>query len=81
MLHRDYDWGEEIGRVTARHLAHHGHVVYANEAYLGIAGGPRPLPPRLAAALGRKSAVEIVEVVDTIVVRLDHEPVVVQREE
>jgi serine protease Do len=32
-------------------------------AYLGIAGGPRPLPPRLAAALGRKSAVEIVEVV------------------
>jgi serine protease Do len=33
-------------------------------AYLGIAGGPRPLPPRLAARLGRKSAVEIVEVVD-----------------
>jgi serine protease Do len=33
-------------------------------AYLGIAGGPRPLPPRLAAKLGRKSAVEIVEVVD-----------------
>jgi serine protease Do len=33
-------------------------------AYLGIAGGPRPLPPRLSAKLGRKSAVEIVEVVD-----------------
>ena len=33
-------------------------------AYLGIAGGPRPLPPRLAARLGRKNAVEIVEVVD-----------------
>jgi serine protease Do len=33
-------------------------------AYLGIAGGPRPLPPRLAAKLGRKSAVEVVEVVD-----------------
>jgi serine protease Do len=32
-------------------------------AYLGIAGGPRPLPPRLAAQLGRKAAVEIVEVV------------------
>jgi serine protease Do len=32
-------------------------------AYLGIAGGPRPLPPRLAARLGRKAAVEIVEVV------------------
>jgi serine protease Do len=33
-------------------------------AYLGIAGGPRPLPPRLAAKLGRRGAVEIVEVVD-----------------
>ena len=33
-------------------------------AYLGIAGGPRPLPPRLAAKLGRRSAVEIVEVVE-----------------
>ena len=33
-------------------------------AYLGIAGGPRPLPPRLATRLGRKNAVEIVEVVE-----------------
>jgi S1-C subfamily serine protease len=33
-------------------------------AYLGIAGGPRPLPPRLAAKLGRKGAVEIVEIVE-----------------
>ncbi|HYZ18491.1 MAG TPA: trypsin-like peptidase domain-containing protein [Gaiellaceae bacterium] len=33
-------------------------------AYLGIAGGPRPLPPRLASKLGRKNAVEIVQVVD-----------------
>jgi serine protease Do len=33
-------------------------------AYLGIAGGPRPLPPRLAAKLGRRGAVEIVEVVE-----------------
>jgi S1-C subfamily serine protease len=32
-------------------------------AYLGIAGGPRPLPPRLARALGRAAGVEIVEVV------------------
>ena len=32
-------------------------------AYLGIAGGPRPLPPRLAARLGRRGAVEVVEVV------------------
>ncbi len=33
-------------------------------AYLGIAGGPRPLPPRLARELGRPSGVEIVEVVE-----------------
>jgi serine protease Do len=33
-------------------------------AYLGIAGGPRPLPPRLARELGRKSGVEIVQVVE-----------------
>jgi serine protease Do len=33
-------------------------------AYIGIAGGSRPLPPRLAARLGRETAVEIVEVAD-----------------
>jgi serine protease Do len=33
-------------------------------AYLGLAGGPRPLPPRLAARLGRRSAVEVVEIVE-----------------
>jgi S1-C subfamily serine protease len=33
-------------------------------AYIGIAGGSRPLPPRLATRLGRQSAVEVVEVVD-----------------
>jgi len=33
-------------------------------AYLGIAGGPRPLPPKLARALGRESGVEVVEVVE-----------------
>jgi S1-C subfamily serine protease len=33
-------------------------------AYIGIAGGARPLPPRLAARLGRSSAIEVVEVVD-----------------
>ena len=32
-------------------------------AFIGIAGGPRPLPPRMAAALGRESAVEVVEIV------------------
>jgi S1-C subfamily serine protease len=33
-------------------------------AYLGIALGPRPLPPRLAQALRRQSAVEVVETVE-----------------
>ncbi len=33
-------------------------------AYLGIAGGPRPLPPRLARELGRETGVEIVDVVE-----------------
>ena len=33
-------------------------------AYLGIAGGPRPLPPRLAARLGRRECVEVVNVVE-----------------
>ncbi len=33
-------------------------------AYIGIAGGPRPLPPRLAASLGRSSGVEVVQVVE-----------------
>jgi len=33
-------------------------------AYLGIAGGPRPLPPRLAAELGRRDCVEVVNVVE-----------------
>jgi serine protease Do len=33
-------------------------------AYLGIAGGPRPLPPRLARQLGRVSGVEVVQVVE-----------------
>jgi S1-C subfamily serine protease len=33
-------------------------------AYIGIAGGSRPLPPRLARETGREAAVEVVEVVD-----------------
>jgi S1-C subfamily serine protease len=32
-------------------------------AYIGIAGGPRPLPPRAQAELGLESGVEVVEVV------------------
>ena len=32
-------------------------------AYIGIAGGQRPLPPRVAAELGRRQGVEVVELV------------------
>ena len=32
-------------------------------AYVGLAGGPRPLPPRVTGALGRQSGVEVVQVV------------------
>jgi S1-C subfamily serine protease len=55
-------------------------------AYIGIAGGSRPLPPRLAAELGQDRGVEIVEVVENspaakaglrpgdLVVEIDGEP-------
>jgi S1-C subfamily serine protease len=33
-------------------------------AFIGIAGGPRPLPPRLAHETGREDGVEIVQVVE-----------------
>jgi S1-C subfamily serine protease len=33
-------------------------------AYIGIVGGSRPLPPRLANQLGRREGIEVVEVVD-----------------
>jgi serine protease Do len=33
-------------------------------AYLGIAGGPRPLPPRLVSEFGRRECVEVVNVVE-----------------
>jgi S1-C subfamily serine protease len=32
-------------------------------AYVGVAGGPRPLPPRIAARMGRDRGIEVVEVV------------------
>jgi serine protease Do len=33
-------------------------------AYIGIAGGPRPLPPRVATELGHPTGVEVVDVVE-----------------
>jgi len=56
-------------------------------AYLGIAFGPRPLPPRLAASLGRGSGIEVVQVVEgspaaraglrpeDVIVEIDGQPV------
>jgi S1-C subfamily serine protease len=56
-------------------------------AYLGIAGGTRPLPPRLARRLGREAGVEVVQVVqgtpaadaglrpEDLIVELDGTPV------
>ncbi len=40
-------------------LMRHGRV---RRAYLGIAGGPRPLPPHARSQVGRQSGVEVVEV-------------------
>jgi S1-C subfamily serine protease len=65
-------------------LMRHGRV---RRAYLGIAGGPRPLPPAARAQLGRDAGVEIVEVApdspaelagmrsEDLIVELDGEPV------
>jgi S1-C subfamily serine protease len=33
-------------------------------AYIGIAGGPRPLPPRVAGLLGLRTGVEVVDIVE-----------------
>src|SRR5919204_199580 len=56
-------------------------------AYLGLAGGSRPLPPRLAKELDRESGVEVVQVVEgspadhaglraeDLIVALDRSPV------
>jgi S1-C subfamily serine protease len=33
-------------------------------AYLGLAGGPRPLPPKVAREIGREQGIEVVQVVE-----------------
>jgi S1-C subfamily serine protease len=52
-----------INEATRRILAALVRDGRVRRAYLGIASGTRPLPPRVAARLGRAAAVEIVEVV------------------
>jgi len=42
-------------------LMHDGRV---RRAFLGIVGGSRPLPPRLATELGRRQALEVVQLLD-----------------
>jgi S1-C subfamily serine protease len=42
-------------------LMRHGRV---RRAYIGVAGGPRPIPPQARAAAGSATCVEVVEVVD-----------------
>ncbi len=42
-------------------LMHEGRF---RRAYIGIAGGTRPLPPRLARELGRAAGVEVIEIVE-----------------
>ncbi|MGH2753218.1 MAG: S1C family serine protease [Actinomycetota bacterium] len=37
---------------------------FVRRAYLGVVGGPRPLPPRLARELDRTHGIEVVQVVD-----------------
>jgi S1-C subfamily serine protease len=56
-------------------------------AYIGIAGGPRPLPPQARSRLGRQGGVEVVEVVEgspaeraglraeDLIVELDGQPI------
>ena len=51
----------DIAQEVARALMKEGRV---RRAWIGIAGGARPLPPRVAAALARDRAIEVVEVID-----------------
>ncbi len=51
--------GDTTRRIVSA-LISEGHV---RRAYLGIAGGSRPLPPRVARSVGREVGVEVVQVV------------------
>jgi S1-C subfamily serine protease len=51
----------ETTRQIVSELMREGRV---RRAYIGVAGGSRPLPPRLAADTGRQRGIEIVEIVE-----------------
>jgi S1-C subfamily serine protease len=51
----------DVTRQIVASLMNEGRV---RRAYLGIAGGPRPVPPRVARSLGRTQGVEVVQVVE-----------------
>src|SRR5437016_2763085 len=53
-----------INRTTGRILTALMREGRFRRAYLGIAGGRRPLPPRLTQSLRRRAGVEVVQVVD-----------------
>src|SRR5438094_1115888 len=53
-----------IDRVTQRILASLTHDGRVRRAFLGVVGGTRPLPPRLANELGRARALEVVQLLD-----------------
>jgi S1-C subfamily serine protease len=51
----------EVTRRIVAMLIAEGRV---RRAWLGVAVGPRPLPPRVAGRLGREHAIEVIEVVE-----------------
>ena len=53
-----------INDVTRRIIATLMTEGRVRRAYLGIAGGSRPLPPRVAGRLGRRDGIEVIEVVE-----------------
>jgi len=52
-----------INTATRRIIGHLMSEGRVRRAYLGIAGGPRPIPPRLREQVGRPTGIEVVEVV------------------
>ena len=52
---------DEVTKAIIAELIKKGHI---RRAYLGVAGGARPVPPRLAHDLGISEGIEVVEVVE-----------------